>query len=79
MTLELAIGQQLLLRSWVSILCDHRLDLIFRDSIYHLHVDAYVNLIKQSVNVIRSKRSKIEIKFKIYMEPIAKSYWRRND
>ena len=77
--LELAIGQQLLLQSWVSVLCDYRLDLILRDSFYHLHVDTYVNLIEQSVNTIKSERSKIEIKFKVYVKPIAKSYWRKND
>ena len=60
----MAIGQQLLLRSWVSILCDHHLDLVLRDILYHLHVDAYVNLIEQSVNAIRSERSKIEINLK---------------
>ena len=64
---------------WVSILYDHRLDLVLRDNLYCLYVDAYVNLIEQSVNAIRSERSKIEIKFKVYVESIAKSYWRRND
>ena len=75
----MAIVQQLLLQPWVSVLCDHRLDLVLRDSLYHLHVNAYVNLIEQSMNAVGSERSKIEIKFKVYVEPITKSYWRRND
>ena len=65
--------------SCVSIFCDHRLNLVLRDSLYHLYGDASMNLIEQAVNVIGSERSKIEIKFKIYVEPIAQSYWRRNN
>ena len=53
----------MLLRPWVSILCDYRLDLILRNGLYHLHDDASVNLIKQTVNAIGSKRSRVEINF----------------
>ena len=60
----MAIGQQLLLRQWVSILCDHHLDLVLRDSLYHLHGDASVNLIEQAVNAIGSERSRVEINLK---------------
>ena len=77
--LKLTIGQQLLLWPWESILCDHCLDLVLKDGLYHLHSDAYVNLIEQVVNAVGSERSRIEIKFKVYVEPMTKSYWKRND
>ena len=54
----------MLLRSWVSILCDHYLNLVLRDGLYHLYGDAYVNLLEQVVNTIRSERSRIEISLK---------------
>ena len=56
---------------WIitSILCDRHLDLILRDGLYYLCGDAYVNLIKQIVNVIGYERSKIEINLKVYVEP----------
>ena len=64
---------------WVPILYDYYLNLVLRDSLYHLHGDAYVNLIEQAVIAIGFERSRIEIKFKVYVKPMAKSYWRRND
>ena len=45
-TLKLTIGQQLLLWPWISVFCDYYLDLVLRDSLYHLHNDASVNLIE---------------------------------
>ena len=57
---------------WVSILRDHHSDLVLRGDLYHLHGVAYVNLIEQAVNAIRFERSRIEIKFKVYVEPMAK-------
>ena len=69
MTLKLATGQQLLLWLWVSILRDHRLDLVLRDGLYHLHSNAYVNLIEQVVNAIGSERSRIEKNIKVYVDP----------
>ena len=78
-TFKLIIGQQLLLSPWIFVLCDYHLDLVLRDSLYHLHGDAYVNLLEQSMNVIRSERFRIKMNLKVYVEPMAKSYWRRND
>ena len=68
-TFELAIGQQLLLRPWVSILHDYHLDLVLRDDLYYLHGNAYVNLLEQVVNAIGSERSRIEISLK-YMRTL---------
>ena len=54
----------MLLWPWISILCDHHLDLVLRDNLYHLHGDVSVNLIKQAVNTIGSERSRVEINLK---------------
>ena len=53
----------------VSIFCGYRLDLVLRDSLYYLHVDASVNLIEQVVNAIGSERYRIKMNFKVYVEP----------
>ena len=62
--MKLTKGQELLLWSWISILCNYRLDLVLRDSLYHLHGNTSVNLIEQVVNAIRSERSRVEITLK---------------
>ena len=54
----------MLLWLWASILYDYHLDLVLRDSLYHLYGDASVNLIEQAVNVIGSERSRVEINLK---------------
>ena len=59
--MKLTVGQELLLWPWITVLCDYRLDLVLRDSLYHLHSDAFVNLIEQAVNAIGSSRSRVEI------------------
>ena len=58
---------------WVSILCDHRLNLFLRDSLYYLHGDSSVNLIEQAVNAIEFERSRVEIIFE-YMWDIRLSH-----
>ena len=53
-----------MLSPWAPNLCNYRLDLVFRDSLYHLHGDASMNLFEQIVNAIGSERSKFEINLK---------------
>ena len=54
----------MLLWLWISIFYDYHLDLVLRNSLYHLHSDVYVNLIEKVVNVIGSERSIVKIKLK---------------
>ena len=49
---------------WTSIFYDYHLDLVLKDSLYHLYGDISVNLIEQAVNAIGSERFKVEINLK---------------
>ena len=58
------MGQELLLWPWAPNLYDYHLDLVFKNSFYHLYGDVSMNLFEQAVIVNGSERSRFEINLK---------------